>query len=290
MASLGAHAQAEADADWRHDGERAPKWELGVGVGGLSTPAYRGSSVQKGYGLVYPYFIYRGDRVRADRNGLRTWLWRNEGASIDLSLAAAVPVRDVPAREGMDNLSPVLELGPVLKVPLNAAAQANHSRPTDLPSHDGAATAPGGVQWAFHLPLRQAYRLSRSAGIRDIGLVAAPGLQVQGNLRLGQQTWRWSGAASAYIGQARYHAHYYDVQASQVRVDRAEYHAPGGYGGWALSGGLQHRFAQQSLGLFARVSSVQGSVFAQSPLVQQNRNYALGLMWTWVFSNSNEVR
>jgi MipA family protein len=275
LCAVSVRAQSDVESDWRSDA-RLPLWELGVAVGALSTPAYRGSDAQRQYALPLPYFIYRGDRLKADRNGVRTWLWRGQEASLELSLAGGVPVRDVPAREGMDNLPPVLEIGPVLRLPL----QARH-----VPGRYRSSTD---VQWELQLPVRQAFRLGQSEVVRDVGWVSTPGVVARGGFSLTKQPMRWTAAANAYFGEARYHAFYYDVQSSEVRADRPEYHATGGYGGWALSGGLQTEFGRQNLGVFVRMSGIENSAFANSPLVKQNRNYSVGLFWAWVFTTSDE--
>ncbi|MFZ1980807.1 MAG: hypothetical protein WAU61_05820, partial [Smithella sp.] len=40
--------------------EEKPLWELGVGLGLLQMPDYRGSDENRLYVLPYPYVIYRG--------------------------------------------------------------------------------------------------------------------------------------------------------------------------------------------------------------------------------------
>jgi MipA family protein len=277
LCTASAKAQTDIESDWRSD-VRLPTWELGVAVGAVSTPAYRGADAQRQYALPLPYFIYRGERVRAERGGVRTWLWRGQEASLELSLSGGVPVNNVPAREGMDNLPPVLEAGPVLKLPLNARPAPGRYKNN---SH---------VQWELQLPLRQAFRLGQSEVVRDVGWVSTPGVVARGGFSLAKQPMRWTAAANAYFGEARYHAFYYDVQSSEVRTDRPEYHATGGYGGWALSGGLQTEFGRQNLGVFVRMSGIENSAFANSPLVKQNRNYSVGLFWAWVLTTSDERR
>jgi outer membrane scaffolding protein for murein synthesis (MipA/OmpV family) len=52
--------------------EMLPKWELGVGVGGLWMPDYRGSDEVRSYLLPFPYVIYRLDWLKVDREGVRS--------------------------------------------------------------------------------------------------------------------------------------------------------------------------------------------------------------------------
>jgi hypothetical protein len=48
-----------------------PLWEAGVGVGVLRLPHYRGSDQSHTWVLPVPYFVYRGEFLRADREGAR---------------------------------------------------------------------------------------------------------------------------------------------------------------------------------------------------------------------------
>ena len=51
--------------------DEKPLWEAGLGIGALSFPDYRGSDQTRLYPVPVPYFVYRGDFLKADRNGLR---------------------------------------------------------------------------------------------------------------------------------------------------------------------------------------------------------------------------
>lgn len=78
IASLALSAQAAWPA------EEKPLWELGLGVAALSFPAYRGSDQSSSLLLPAPYFVYRGEFLKADRNGVRGQLFESE--RIDLSI------------------------------------------------------------------------------------------------------------------------------------------------------------------------------------------------------------
>ena len=51
--------------------ELRPKWEAGAGATGLRLPDYRGSDETREYVFPLPYFVYRGQYMRFDREGLR---------------------------------------------------------------------------------------------------------------------------------------------------------------------------------------------------------------------------
>ena len=47
--------------------EHLPVWELGIGIGTLNTPHYRGSDSEADLILPFPYVIYRGSFLQIDR-------------------------------------------------------------------------------------------------------------------------------------------------------------------------------------------------------------------------------
>ena len=51
--------------------EQKPLWEFGLGVGGVSFPAYPGSDAQRNYAVPVPFIVYRGEFIKADRDGVK---------------------------------------------------------------------------------------------------------------------------------------------------------------------------------------------------------------------------
>ena len=51
-----------------------PLWEIGLGVAGLRVPDYRGSDQSRTLWFPVPYLVYRGQWLRADREGARAVL------------------------------------------------------------------------------------------------------------------------------------------------------------------------------------------------------------------------
>ncbi|MEO8188307.1 MAG: MipA/OmpV family protein, partial [Burkholderiaceae bacterium] len=97
-----------------------PLWEVGGGATFLRVPDYRGSEDVRNYVLPIPWFVYRGEIFRADRDGARARLFDSERIKVNLSVSGSVPVDSDRnrAREGMEDLSPLFELGPVVNVHL----------------------------------------------------------------------------------------------------------------------------------------------------------------------------
>ena len=246
-------------------GEEQPLWELGVGAAGISFPDYRGSSKQRAYLLPVPVFAYRGEVFQADREKLRSLLFRSEGVELELSLSGSVPVRsgDNPVREGMPDLDPVLELGPSLNFRLA------HSQRRTL---------------RLRLPVR-AQIASDLRSIHSAGVVANPNLNLDVRLEEG---WRLGVVAGALFGDRRNHGYYYGVAPEFARAGRPAYDAPGGYSGAQLIVAVSKRFGAWFVGGFVKQDFFEGAAFDESPLVERRSNVSAGVAFTWTFAQSEK--
>ena len=253
-ALVGAAASAAALAD-------QPLWELGVGLAGLRLPHYRGADQSHGLALPLPYVVYRGDILRADRDGARAVLFESDRLDFDLSLAASAPTRsrDNRARSGMPDLAPTVELGPNLNYTLQQTAH-----------------------WKLQLRLPLRVALSLQSPPRDAGWLAAPQL----NLDWRQGGWNVGALAGPLWGSRRHHARLYDVAPEYSTATRAAYRSEGGPAGWQATVGVSRRWGDVWTGAFVRADSLAGARFADSPLVQRERNLSFGLALSWVLARS----
>jgi outer membrane scaffolding protein for murein synthesis (MipA/OmpV family) len=240
-----------------------PLWELGLGLGSLSLPHYRGSEQSHRWVLPIPYGVYRGDILKADRDGARAVLVDRDRVDVDLSLAGSAPTdsSDNRARSGMADLPPTIEFGPNLNLRL---AQ--------------------GTGWKLQarLPLRAVFSLRRDS--RPLGFTASPVI----NLDLRWQGWNLGLQGGPLAATRRYHEHYYGVAAADATATRPAYAARGGYAGWQATLAASRRAGDWWLGAFVRQDSVAGAVFDASPLVTQRRTWAAGLAFSRVFAVSDQ--
>lgn len=238
-----------------------PLWELGVGIGALRLPHYRGASQAHYWVLPVPYVVYRGEILRADRDGARALLFDSDRLDIDLSLSASAPTRSRgnQARQGMPDLAASVELGPNLNLTLDRG---------------------NGWQLDLRLPVRAALTLESKP--KPLGWLATPNL----NLDLTRGPWNLGMQAGPVFGTRRYHGYFYDVTAAQATATRAAYQAPGGLAGWQGTVALSRGFEAQWAGLFVRLDSVAGARFEDSPLVRRRNNVAWGLAWSWSLMQS----
>ena len=73
------------------EGAGLPLWEVGVIGGVLSTPAYPASNQRNQRALALPFVVYRGEVLRADRNGVGARLLHTDRVEFDIGFAASLP-------------------------------------------------------------------------------------------------------------------------------------------------------------------------------------------------------
>ena len=246
-----------------------PQWELGVGFGGLWMPDYRGSDEVRGYLLPFPYVIYRLDWLKVDRDGVRSTLFDSKRAEVNISMNATPPVRSKNnrAREGMSDLRPMVEFGPLLNLHLWRSSD-------------------GRVRLDLRLPVRAAITVESSP--RLAGLTASPFLNVDVDGIAGKP-WQIGMLAGPIFGTQRHHQYFYGVSDSDARADRPAYNARGGYAGTQFLASLSRRFNKVWFGAYARCDTLHGAVFDDSPLVRRQSYASAGFAVAWVLGQSSKL-
>ena len=244
-----------------------PLWELGMGVGGLRLPHYRGSDQSHDLLLPVPYAIYRGKVFRATREGARAVLLDSDRVDVDVSVSASAPTRsgDNVARAGMPDLAPTVAVGPNINWRLARGTAWDSNWRVDL-----------------RLPVLAVFTLQRHS--QTLGWTANPVL----NLDMIWQGWNVGLQAGPMWATRRYHAYFYDVAPAYATATRAAYNAPSGNAGWRWTAGASRRYGKLWVGGFVRGDSVSGAAFEASPLVKQRHAFSVGLAMSWVFAVSDE--
>jgi len=233
-----------------------PKWEAGIGLGAVLLPQYMGSDEHYALAIPIPYLIYRGERVKVDRNGIRAELFGLKQLTLDASFGAGLPVRNSNrARAGMPDLKFNFQLGPRLNW---------HMIETER------------VDLTLRLPWRGIVDVSGTT----LGWLIEPDLQ-----------WRWRPTehlnlrlnAGALYASRRFNEVYYSVDPQFVTPIRVAYRAGGGL--HSISAGATMSYGvTDNLRLFTtlRYRNLTPGVVAASPLVR-DRNYlivAAGFTWS----------
>ena len=249
--------------------EQKPLWEAGIGIGGVSFPAYRGSDEQRSLILPTPYFIYRGEIFKADRNGIRGIFFDTDRINLNVSTSASIPIDSdhIDARNGMPDLKPTVEIGPSLDLTLWRSD--DRQRSLDL-----------------RLPARYAFTVE--ADPQSVGWQFTPRLNFDVINPGGLHGWNVGFLVGPIYGSKRQHEYFYSVADRFATTTRPAYNAPGGYAGWQLLSAVSKRFPNYWVGGFIRYDSLNGAVFKDSPLVTSKHYIAGGIAISWIIGQSSQ--
>jgi outer membrane scaffolding protein for murein synthesis (MipA/OmpV family) len=242
----------------------APLWELGGVAIGVSQQAYPGSDQKVNKALALPFFVYRGEVLRADRDTAGIRALKTQNFEIDVGVAGSFGSGSgsIDARQGMPELGTLVELGPRLKWKLGAA--------------------PGNGQWRAEIPLRGVFDLSNRFDHK--GLSFEPKLIYEG---LSTSGWRYNASIGAIFADAKLAQTFYEVNSAQATALRPAYAASSGLVAWRL-GSTFSRNLSPDLRLFgfARLDTVAGAANERSPLVRQTTGatFGMGVTYNWLRS------
>lgn len=247
--------------------EDRPLWELGVGVGGLSFPVYRGSDQRRDFLLPVPYFVYRGEVFKSDRKGERLELIDSERLELSISGSASLPVGsdEVLARRGMPGLKATLGVGPSLDLLLWKSAG-------------------GEKRLTFQLPVSASFTLQKQPEF--VGWQTSPRLNLDIDHPLGLDGWQLGLLAGPIYASRAEHNYFYTVEPAYATAARPAYQAPGGYAGMQMLAAVSKRYPTFWLGGFIRYDSLKGAVFADSPLLRKDSYLAAGFGIAWILGES----
>jgi outer membrane scaffolding protein for murein synthesis (MipA/OmpV family) len=259
---------AEADADTE------PLWEIGVVGGGGYLPDYPAADENHVNGVALPFAIYRGEIFRlGDRGAARGIVVDEGGFELDLGLDAAFPVDsdNSDAREGMNDLDFLLEVGPRLTYRF-------------LPPEDRN-------ELDLSLALRAV--LSTDFGtLRYQGLTVAPNLAYRRNDFL-LDDMRGVLSLGPLFGFDGLNDYFYRVAPDEARAGQPAYQADDGYIGTEFSAGLSWSI-RENLRLFGGVQLGYWGHSANddSPLHRQDLTIGVGggLRWSILTSERRVAR
>ena len=246
-----------------------PLWEAGIGVAALHFPDYRGSDRERTYALPVPYFIYRGEIVKADRQGVRGLFLHTDRVDLNASVGASLPVssRKNSAREGMPDLKPSIEAGPSLEIHLWRTPDRR-------------------AKLDLRLPVRAAVTIESDP--RFVGTQFFPNLNLDVHDPAGLTGWNLGLLAGPVFTDRRYNRYFYEVAPQYATAARPAYSPDGGYAGAQFIAALSKRFPKFWAGAFVRYDTLRGAAFDESPLVRSKRYAAAGIGISWIFAESSK--
>lgn len=248
-------------------------YEVGVATVSITVPDYPGSNEYLGRLIPTPYFVYRGEVVRSDEEGaLRGRFFKSEDIEFDLSFGAAFPVnsKNNKARQGMDDLGWLGELGPRLKYKL-------------LPS-----TAKDRMWIEF--PLRFVFSTDFKKWDHR-GFRFAPTFYYQVN-KIMKKKFTISYRLGAIFATEPLMEYFYNVPQKDVTAERPYYQAKGGFLG--AKAGISLSFASsENLWWFTSLShtSYEGAVNLESPLFKTKSSWTgvIGFVWS-IYQSEDKVK
>ena len=242
-----------------------PLWEAGLFGFGYSQPAYPGAEDRASRALVFPYIIYRGKYLRAERGGVGVRAFNTPRAELDIGFSASLGSRssDIPVRHGMGDLGIMIEFGPRLKIKLGSTGDGNSDS-------------------RLQFPLREVFDISH--GFSSRGIAFEPQWVTDTDL---PNQWSFSTSLGALMGDSRLASTFYGVAPSEATPSRPSYTAQAGL--IALRAGL---FASHSLTpdvrlfQYVRIESLAGATNRDSPLVSRNSGWSAGIGFAWGLAHS----
>ncbi len=232
-----------------------PLWEVGAVGLAVNQQAYPGAEQQLNRALVLPFFIYRGQVLRADRESAGLRAIKTDQYELDIGVAGSFGSNsdEIDARRGMPALGTLVEFGPRLKVFLGPG--------------------PGNGRWRAEFPVRGVFDLSRSAAHR--GTSFEPELIFE---RETASRWRYSTRLSAILADQRLASTFYGVDTAYATTDRPAYRAASGLVSTRLAVSLSYSPSRDwRLFSVARLNTVSGSANEASPLVRQSTGTSVGV-------------
>lgn len=266
LSALAGQAAAQSEMD---SGGPKPLWEVGVVAGAISTPAYPASADRNSRALLVPFFIYRGEVLRAEQGTMGARLLRGDRYEVDLGFAGSLPAasKDVAARSGMSDLGLLVELGPRLKVKLS----------DDNP----------GQRLSLEVPLRAVLELK--GGVNPQGVAFEPELHWSQRL---PGNWNLGTSAGVVWGSRKLNQYFYGVSAADVNpaLNRGLYNAEAGLISTRLGLTLTRKLTPDvRLLTFARFDHYGGSANQDSPLYKKSSGASAGVALAWTLGRSSQA-
>ena len=246
-----------------------PLWEAGLGFAVVDFPDYPGADERTTYAVPLPYFVYRGERFKIDRDGIRGLFFESDRVELDVSANAAIPVKSTEnqARQGMPDLDPTFQIGPTLNFTLH--------RDPDR-------------KLQIRLPVRGVVATDFTHA-KGAGLVFEPQLVLDINKLELFSGWHFGAAIGPLFADRRYNDYYYTVDPQFATAQRPAYQAPAGFDGMQVLLSTSRRFKNWWVGAFVRYQSLDGAVVRDSPLVRQRYALAGGFGVAWIFARSGTL-
>ena len=243
-----------------------PLWELGVGAIAASQPAYPGAASNTNRAIALPFFIYRGEVLRAEQGNVGLRALKTPRYELDFGFSASLgsSASDVPERIGMRDIGTLVEFGPRLKINLGDVSQGR----------SGAR---------LELPIRGVFDVSNSFANRGISF--EPQISFDVPLPGG---WQGGVGLSAIFGTQKLNETFYTVTAAEALASRPAYTAEAGLLSTRASFGASKKLTPDLRALgFVRLDSVAAGANGNSSLITRTTGASIGIGLAYTFGRSS---
>ena len=263
---LASYLRAETTGD-------LPLWEAGAGLLPFRADHYRGSPQHRWYYLPFPAYTVRSKNIEGENGYIRGHIKRfNEKLVLDLSFSLGLNVnsQNDHLRQGMRDLDPTFELGPILRYYLWKSKDQNHFLNIEA-------------------PYRAVYGTDLTY-LEHVGYYSIPYLNL---LSKGTpSTWGWGSEFSVGVqyGSKGFHDRFYAVDTKDVTESRKYYHASSGYSGVQFMATFNRRLGDILIIPFFRWDYLDGAVYNESPLYKSAHYTFFGVGLVWFFAKSDKAQ
>ena len=234
--------------------------ELGLGVGFISTPSYIGSKEQKNRILPFPYIDYKGKYFNINREKIYNQFYDKNKLQIEVSIRGMLPAKsDNTIREGMPNLDPMIEFGPMFTY--NLSKKENQT-------------------FDLLFPIRMAYTVNSDSFLEYQGLISSIDFKYKSKLI---NKYKFILTSGIGFNEKKYNDYYYEVESKYANSNRKEYSSKGGYSGYHISAALTRKDKNIWYGSFFKYYYLDGAVFEKSPLVETKHSLFYGIGFSYLF-------
>lgn len=243
---------------------KLPLFEIGAAAVIVHSADYPASNESSQKTLVVPTFVYRGSKVRQDKRGTRARFYKNENFMIDLGTGLSLPTNSDrnEAREGMDDLNFVLEIGPRFIYTIFE---------NDLDS------------LLILLPYRFAIATDFSH-TKEIGTRINPEIEYTRAL---SNSFRVKFGFEMNYASEVYNDYIYEVSGRDVNANREEYDAKAGYIGSSLTAAIVYKGARFVSFLGLSYNRYDDSANRDSPLYKTKEGSGIAFGFNYFFYQSD---
>jgi outer membrane scaffolding protein for murein synthesis (MipA/OmpV family) len=247
-----------------------PKYEIGGGFAYFNMPNYPGSKGSRLRFIPFPIVIYRGNTLRADEDGTRARIIKDEAFEFGFSGGFNFPItkEDNEIRKGMEDTGALIGFGPALIFNLLKTETKK------LISGIG---------------LRVNYEAKSTSDINNQGWIIEPYLRYLYKPSAESQFTFLSSINISYADE-KYNSFFYGVESYEATHTRSEFKAKEGLVDITTFLGLTYD-TKKSLSLFVGglYSNLAVSRNRESDLLEKKHNFGIGIGLTWLFIQSDQL-